>query len=371
MKSTVLAIIIPGVLGFRAETGGLLEETLNLPLPMIQNLSTSNSFVPNTTNSWWSSSYIHASNNHDYLIVSQCLLMNAGLYRGSILDITEPSFYRQFERFATGPLTDPGLSSGGILNITFEQYGFHTTNYDDPLQELRTWSAVEGVEFDIRFHLSTPVILNGGTGLFQWGSELTHEWSMPAGLTLGSFVVNGSRLTIDPTRSLTWYDRQLMWPNTLAKVANKANWTWFEVHLDDNSHNNNAPTGRADKLSIWVWDTTDHRRTQFATACHRPGIHQVLPVTAFVPSRRTWTSPASKATYPLDWVVTLWDGTTLSISSVRPDQELCDATGLSPTYEGYIQVNGFDGDGRMISGYGLVEQVPAGFLPAMTLSSEE
>ncbi|RAH49708.1 uncharacterized protein BO95DRAFT_438921 [Aspergillus brunneoviolaceus CBS 621.78] len=371
MKSTVLAIIIPGVLGFRAETGGLLEETLNLPLPMIQNLSTSNSFVPNTTNSWWSSSYVHASNNHDYLIVSQCLLMNAGLYRGSILDITDPSFYRQFERFATGPLTDPGLSSGGILNITFEQYGFHTTNYDDPLQELRTWSAVEGVEFDIRIHLSTPVILNGGTGLFQWGSELTHEWSMPAGLTLGSFVVNGSRLTIDPTRSLTWYDRQLMWPNTLAKVANKANWTWFEVHLDDNSHNNNAPTGRADKLSIWVWDTTDHRRTQFATARHRPGIHQVLPVTAFVPSRRTWTSPVSKATYPLDWVVTLWDGTTLSISSVRPDQELCDATGLSPTYEGYIQVNGFDGDGRMISGYGLVEQVPAGFLPAMTLSSEE
>ena len=56
-------------------------------------------------------------------------------------------------------------------------------------------------------------------------------------------------------------------------------------------------------------------------------------------SDRTFTSQATGLTYPLDWVLSLTDGTHLAILSVGTE-ELHAANGTLPTYEGYIIVTG-------------------------------
>jgi predicted secreted hydrolase len=265
-------------------------------------------------------------------------------YRASILDINETTNYWRIAR-VIDPSSGAVQPHEGTLNLTLDKYGFISVDKTKPLGAMRTWSTSNMVWFNLTFELSAPILLNGGIGTFQWGSEISYEWSMPAGLTYGSFIANGDWLTVDTAHSMTWYDRQIAWPHGPMDGPPRANWTWFEVHLNEQ------------KMSIWIWDTQDHRRFQFATVREEPGVHQVLAVTDFIPSMRQWTSPISNATYSLDWVVSLGDETTLQLSSIRADQELCDPRGRIPTYGGYVNVTGMR-DGRPLSGYGVVEIVP-------------
>ncbi|KAF4835183.1 Kievitone hydratase [Colletotrichum tropicale] len=122
-----------------------INQTHNLPSP----------------GSFWSSSFIHASNNHSYLVLSH-LLPSIAIYRASVLDITDPAHYA------------------------------HTA---DGISELRTWSArpEDGVEFNLTFSTSAPILLNGGLGFFESRNSTVYEWSMPAGLMRGWIAVNGTR----------------------------------------------------------------------------------------------------------------------------------------------------------------------------------
>ncbi|OGM47405.1 hypothetical protein ABOM_002632 [Aspergillus bombycis] len=346
---TFLAVFIAGVFGFVPEKGGLQYERLTKPIQLTQDLGASQAVNPTATNSWWSSSFIHASDDHDYLVIAHVSSRNpdvsAVLLRASILDINDTKYYRQVS-WLYNESSRPANARRAPSGVATKYFGFVSVDPDNPLDKMRIWCITESVEFNLTFQLSAPVVLNGGTGTFLFGDETTFQWSMPAGITDGHFSVNRKFLTIDSARSLTWYDRQLMWPTD---GPAKSNWTWFEVHLGEQT------------MSIWAWDTFDGQRFQFATVRDKPGIHQVLAVTGVTASGRQWTSPCSTASYALDWVVALVDGTTLQLSSVRDDQELCDQEGTIATYEGYINVAGTR-DGHPISGYGLVEIVPAGMI---------
>lgn len=80
------------------------------------------------------------------------------------------------------------------------------------------------------------------------------------------------------------------------------------------------------------------------------------------PSDRTFTSQATGLTYPLDWVLSLADGSHLGISSIWADQEMHTANGTLPTYEGYITVRGAYRGSPIVSGYGIVEMTLPGTL---------
>ncbi|KAE8353779.1 hypothetical protein BDV28DRAFT_156723 [Aspergillus coremiiformis] len=344
--------LLSGVFGFQPEMDGLQYEQLTKPIQLTQELGASQGVNRKASNSWWSSSFVHASDDHDYLILAHAALPNPNtssvLFRGSILDINDTTYYRQVS-WIFNQSSGAAPVQEGPLKIDSKNYGFVSVDPARPLGAMRTWCVSESVEFNVTFALSTPVILNGGVGTFPFGNEETLEWSMPAGSTNGHLVRNGKSIDIDNARSLTWYDRQLMWPLAPMGGSAKASWTWFELHVEKR------------KMSVWIWDTFDHQRFQFATIRETPGIHQVVAVTGFTPSRREWTSPISKSTYPLDWDLSLADGTTLKISSVRDDQELCNPEGTLATYEGYVTVTGRRGKDP-ISGYGLVEIVPANMI---------
>lgn len=303
-------------------------------------------------NSFWSSSFLSGSDGHNYLVVSHGFSIGNGawFYRASILDVTEPlNFYKQFEIAANTPSSF--YENSGIFNFSFHDWGFGSTSTTDPLSTLRTWSSVQDVEFDITFDTAGPVLYNGGVGSFRWGSgpNLTNEWSMPAGKTAG-YIINadGKKVSIDPSRSITWYDRQ--WGG-----QQPTNWTWFEIHLGDNPTSNGPPASV--DLSIWVWDDPEEGRRAWATGREAAKVQYVVPVVEFSPSHRYYKSSASGAIYPLDWSIRLLDGRALQISSVRPDQELVTVDGQGATYEGYIEVTSVKDESR-INGYGVVEMAP-------------
>ncbi|OHE94313.1 hypothetical protein CORC01_10360 [Colletotrichum orchidophilum] len=334
----LLPLLAANAAKFRPEEGHILSNgTYRLPVPFdIASTQTNKEGAEGA--SFWSSSFILGSNNHSYMILSH-VLANLSLYRASILDITDPSLYTQFETLSNS--TTSVYSETGVFNASFPDYGFGSTSPSDGLSEIRTWSAVPGAEFDLTFETTSPVLLNGGLGVFKAGNKTVYEWSMPAGKTRGWLNANGTRVLVDAAQSLTWYDRQ--WGGA------PPDWSWFELHLE-NVNGTDVP------LSIWVWDEEGGQR---GLATVRDGdVQNVVPVASLETSGRTFTSKASGATYPLDWSLRLADGTELSISSVRDDQELYAPGGKLPTYEGYVTVTGVYKGHQHVEGYGLIEVTP-------------
>ncbi|KAK9384200.1 hypothetical protein V1515DRAFT_612421 [Lipomyces mesembrius] len=333
---------------FRPESGGILSSglaTLPLQFDLLGSQRNASGFPGN---SFWSSSFLHGCDNHDYLVVSHVLTGidivpgTNSMYRASVLDITDPSRYAMFEFFSN---ISSAFPYNGDFNVTLHDYGFSTANPGGDVSKLRTWSQVPGAQFDLQFDLSARVLLDGGLGVFKTGDSTVHEWSMPAGNTTGWLSLNGSKVIIDTEQSLTWYDRQ--WAGA------PRNWTWFELHIDSRN-----PEVADIPLSIWVWG--DHESGIGGVASVREGgvVQSVVPVTLLEPSNRTYTSQETGIVYSLDWVLELADGTAFWISSVRADQELYAPGGIFPTYEGYITVRGTYKGIWEVEGYGLVEISP-------------
>jgi kievitone hydratase len=124
------------------------------------------------------------------------------MYRASILDITDPTYYKMFEVFSE---VESFYLDSGDLNATWPDFGFCTVNDG---QTIHTWSTTSGLEFNFTSELTSPALLNGGLGNFLVGSRSIYEWGTPACKTTGSFTINGSTVEIDSENSLTWFDRQ-------------------------------------------------------------------------------------------------------------------------------------------------------------------
>lgn len=342
-----LALILPFALTdaatfiFKADSTNLTGLSDNLPTTYDLGATQMNvSDTPAAGGSFWSSSFVRASNGHDYMVVSHVLAGAVGpgsIYRASVTDITDPSYYYTFSKLSD---SSDVYSATEVFNASFGDWGMGSTSSKDPISRMRTFSTVENVQFDITFETSSPVLLNGGLGVFQCGSGLGHEWSMPAGKTTGSLTIGGKKLSIVSDKSLTWYDRQ--WgtaPNS---------WTWFELHLDNGV-----------KMSVWNWDKSDsYAASAFATVRQPHGVQAVVPVVSLQKSKKTWTSSVSGFSYPVSYILTLEDGTKLKIANIRGDAELVAPDGAQTTYEGFITVNGIYKGSKKVRGFGLVEVEP-------------
>lgn len=305
------------------------------------------------------SSFVSGSDQHEYLVISHLVAGPLGIYRSSILDISDPSFYSQYTSYYNGSAY---LAADHGFSFSFDDYHFGAAT-TDLLGPINTWSTNSIAEYNLTFELSAPVILDGGSGVYFWrrckiilhfqgikstnaSTEQgpTNQWSMPAGHTSGTITRNGTVVHIDPAKSFTWYDRQF-------QFGSASNWTWFELHL------NSSVGSTGEKLSVSFYPSGWGTERGFATVRNQPGINTVMPA-YLKQGSNTWTSPKSNKTYPLSWTVELLDGSSLDITSVRADQELADAAGFFVTYEGFVEVSGCRANGEPLKGYGLVEVSP-------------
>ncbi|KAB8212025.1 hypothetical protein BDV34DRAFT_219238 [Aspergillus parasiticus] len=332
-----------GAYDFHPSQAGIQTAQLIDPLPLPYDFNTSNSEMADSSNSWWISSYLTGSDNHQYMVLSHVLATDAyGLYRGAIYDITEPA-YQQFSEMTTQNLT--ANSQDGKFNIRTDDFFFCSALANSSITKLRTVSNRTDLQFDLTYELTAPVLFNAGLGgLFQFGPDQTGEWSMPAGKTSGSLVFNGKKVTVDKKRSQTWYDRQ--W--NVGSAPTSLTWTWFQLHI------NNGESDEMELASVWMYDSDVKGHRQWATTQSKAGINIVQPVPTVEPFGSSWTSPHTNATYDQAWTIVLQDNTTLMVKTTYEDQELWAASGFA-TYEGFVTVNGTDADGKCVTGFGLVE----------------
>ncbi|KAL7791480.1 hypothetical protein V8C37DRAFT_157913 [Trichoderma ceciliae] len=334
---------------FSPQTSGIASGGLNnYPTPYNLSTSQTNHDPASTNSSFWCSSLIHGSNGRDYLVISHVLagLPVAGsfvnIYRASMLDLEDTSQYSQFARIPTAAET---YGPTGILNFTTSDFAFGSTSATDALSSIRTYSHVAGLEYDLTFDLSSAPLLNAGPGAFHVNGGAGFQWSMPAGKTTGWISVNGTQVNVDTNRSLTWYDRQ--WG------AVPTNFTWFQVHIPGGSDGTEV-----ELYSIWAWNDVVNGDKAFATRRTGEQAEQsVVPIDWKVSSNRTYTSPATGITYPLDWTVAVLGGPELQLSSIRPDQEIQGAGVFLLSYTGFLNVVATYPGGRQVPAFGVIEKI--------------
>jgi predicted secreted hydrolase len=198
-------------------------------------------------------------------------------------------------------------------------------------------------EFSLRLSLRTakPPVIHGDAGIVGVSpEELSYYYSRTRMAAVGELSVAGMA---QPVQGLAWMDHQ--WGEF--SLPGAAGWDWFAVHLDDGS----------DLMVSVLRDDAGKLITQYGTWVAPDGAATNLTAGQLATrSLTTWTSPATRATYPMGWVLeTPSAGLAVELEPVTPEQEMDTTATTGKVYwEGAVRARGTLA-GRPIGGYGYVE----------------
>ncbi|KAK7212397.1 hypothetical protein V2G26_019575 [Clonostachys chloroleuca] len=318
------------------------ETYINDHIPIAYNV-TGHQLDQSTKSSYFTISFITTTNNEQYFLLHHILKQTFGVaqVKSSILQLE--TLQRWDDVHIVVINTTNTTTNNNQLDFRYGEYGISAKS-PDGVSSLQVDGATPDYSFNITFNSTSRLLLNGGTGAFAFGPNYsnTSEWGIPAGRTEGTLTISGDTLDIDAEKSLTWYDRQLIYNGA------PDSWVWFGIHLPD----------AGIKGSIWSFINPETNiRYDFGT--FRYGKESQLVLAGYVqPSAsHKWTSPVSNATYTQSWVIDFEDVGSLTVESITDDQEIYDPKQIgSPVFEGFVTVSGTF-FGRQVKGYGAVEQI--------------
>ena len=261
--------------------------------------------------------------------------------------------------FAHAAVTD--LENARLLHdqrIARSGFGIASTSNEDTAVALRGWrlersggasaSRYHGVAasetadfaFDLELEATQAVLVQGTGGVSQKGpnpTQTSRYYSEPQLAVRGTLVL--ARTPPVAVTGRAWLDHE--WSDSLLD-ASAVGWDWIGMNLDDGAALTAFRLRRADGTTLW------------AGGSHRPARGETRNFAAsalsFAPGR-LWTSPASKASYPVEWTITTPFGR-FAIKAMQDDQELDSRASTGSIYwEGLSQL--FDASGRI--GYGYLE----------------
>ena len=186
---------------------------------------------------------------------------------------------------------------------------------------------------DLTLEPGKAPVLQGERGYSRKGSDpgnASHYYSLTRMPTTGTVRVAGRTV---PIRGTSWMDHEF---GTSALDPGTKGWDWFALQLAD---------GR--ELMLYQLRLDDGRPNPFSsgTIVHPDGRTDHLTVADFsVTPQRTWRSPASGATYPVEWDVRVPKaGLQLQVTAAVDAQELRTRRSTNVTYwEGTVRVTGTD-----------------------------
>lgn len=190
-----------------------------------------------------------------------------------------------------------------------------------------------------------PLVTHGPDGISRKGkdkSQASHYYSFTRLATTGRLTIDGEHVEVTGT---SWMDHEF---GSADLGDDQVGWDWFSIQLEDNTELMLYCMRRADGSSDLA---------SSGTAVSSDGRTRHLALTDFqVESTATWTSPASKATYPARWRLTIPSlDLMLDVTPLLADQELRTSRSAQVTYwEGAVAVTGAK-QGRPIHGHGYVE----------------
>ncbi|TAL10597.1 MAG: carotenoid 1,2-hydratase, partial [Chloroflexota bacterium] len=147
-----------------------------------------------------------------------------------------------------------------------------------------------GLGLDLRLDATKPPARHGANGWIDFGpAGGSYYYSRTAMTATGTLTLDGSALRVTGS---AWFDHQ--WGDFIS--VGGGGWDWFAVNLDD---------GTDLTLSL-VRDADGSYPLIYGTVVARDGTVSHLDRSAFsVEATGHWTSPATGATYPAGWTVTV------------------------------------------------------------------
>ncbi|KAL7914674.1 hypothetical protein GGI35DRAFT_154279 [Trichoderma velutinum] len=303
-------------------------------------------------NSHWVGHWITTAKNLHFVLITFSNVINGGpdnstnggSVNGCLIYSLESG--GSSSSFIAGKLTTFGQDK---LKIQFgDQYELHSLT-DDNISTINVIANYTESNFSLNttFQPRGSLLFNGGSGSLYWGSVFNQQWSSSAAYTTGTFIINGTRHTVDPKRSTTWYDRQWGEENPTQ------GWHWFPIQLENGV-----------RISTWVIPTEQGDAIKaFATALYPNGEQEVVSVNPDIKPKDAWVSPTTNRTWYGSFEVSFLDEYNSVISAVAPNvtnRKFGEASfGSSFAFcDSFTLYNG-TWKGQTVRGWGIVEQWPA------------
>jgi len=201
-----------------------------------------------------------------------------------------------------------------------------------------------GFGFDLAFDTTQPLLLQGDAGFSQKGPApasgstavpASHYYSHPHLAVSGTLRREGRSQAVTGT---AWLDHE--WSNALLDPQ-AVGWDWIGMNLADGSALTAFRLRRADGSALWAGGSFRSKGgtvQSFAADAVR-----------FTPLRR-WQSPASKASYPVEWTIDTPAGR-YTVKTLLDNQELDSRSSTGSIYwEGLSELLGANGQ-RVGQGY--------------------
>ena len=202
-------------------------------------------------------------------------------------------------------------------------------------------SETAGFRFDLVLDATQPPLLQGVAGVSRKGprsEQSSRYYSEPQLAVRGTLALD--RGTPVAVSGRAWLDHE--WSDSPLDPA-AVGWDWIGMNLDDGAALMAFRVRRADSTTLWAGGS--HRQAGAEARIFAAG------EVAFDAERR-WVSPASKASYPVEWSVATPLGR-FAVKALLDDQELDSRASTGAIYwEGLSQLH--DADGKSI-GRGYLE----------------
>ena len=145
---------------------------------------------------------------------------------------------------------------------------------------------------ELQFAPTQPLLLQGAQGLSRKGpqpEQASYYYSCPQLATSGALTLRGQRFEVT---GKAWLDHE--WSQEYLH-RDAVGWDWIGMNLDDGSALTAFRLRRQDGSTLW--DGGSFRSPNDAVLyTFSPGEVQFSP-------QRRWTSPLSRAVYPVEWIV--------------------------------------------------------------------
>jgi predicted secreted hydrolase len=163
-------------------------------------------------------------------------------------------------------------------------------------QDLRARVKATNFELDLTFVQTQNVLLQGESGLSRKGPQASQSswyYSLPQLRSNGVLTLNNKSIAVGnggANRGTAWLDHE--WSNTLLG-EDAAGWDWIGINLFDNSALTAFQLRDKSGTAFWAGGSFRSGDNQFG---FHPGEVTFKPL-------RTWRSPLTKASYPVEWLV--------------------------------------------------------------------
>jgi predicted secreted hydrolase len=255
----------------------------------------------------------------------------------ALSDTTGRRFYSEERLNRSGPgIAGVDAQTGLVWNGNWQA---HIAEHEEELH-----AVANKFSLALRLRPVAQPVIQGQDGVSrkaEGAGHASHYFSLPRLLTAGSIALNGKTYQVD---GASWIDHEFF---TASMAANETGWDWLSVQLADGAelmlYRLRHKDGSIDPYSSGSY-VDGSGRSQFLSAGDF----------AMTPAAETWTSPATRATYPVHWHVSIPRlNMQLNVTTPLTSQELASKFGTS-YWEGAIDAVGTS-DQSPLRGVGYLE----------------